>query len=81
MDYMLKQMTPQAAYALRFRVRREKRSRRDLAKVAAVLGNRVGMTRNLARIVRALESPLRARRGPPGSRSMQTATSVGAVNR
>src|SRR5690606_6084906 len=60
LDYMIKQMTPQAAYALRFRVRREKQSRHDLAKVAAVLGSRVGMTRNLATIVRTAESGVEA---------------------
>lgn len=61
LDYMLKQMTPQAAYALRFRVGRETHSRHDLAKVAAVLGNRVGMTRNLDQIVRRLKHPPTAR--------------------
>jgi hypothetical protein len=61
-DYLLKQMTTQAAYALRFRVRREKYSRHDLAKVAAVLGSRVGMTRNLERIVRRLEDPLKTKK-------------------
>lgn len=38
------------------------KSRHDLAKVAAVLGSRVGMTRNLERIVRRLEDPLKAKK-------------------
>lgn len=47
LNYLLKQMTPQAMFALNFLVTREKASRHDLAKVAAVLGKRVGMTSNL----------------------------------
>jgi hypothetical protein len=50
--YMLKQMTPQAQFALRRRVRRETRSRHDLAKVAPVLGSRTGMTGNLKRLTK-----------------------------
>ncbi|MDF2810797.1 MAG: hypothetical protein K0S56_1828 [Microvirga sp.] len=66
LGYLLKQMTPQAMFALKFLITREKASRHDLAKVAAVLGKRVGMTSNLAKIVRELEVPLRSR---PGSSS------------
>lgn len=51
LDYILKQMTPQAAYVLRFLVTRERASRHDLAKVAVVLGSRVGMTSNLRSII------------------------------
>jgi hypothetical protein len=61
LDYLLKQMTSKAAYVLRWRVTREKASRHDCAKVAAVLGKRVGMTTNLAIIVRRLGDPLRSR--------------------
>lgn len=53
--YILKQRTPQAHYALGFRGRRERHCRHDQAPVAAVLGPRVGMTRDLERLVRALE--------------------------
>lgn len=51
--YMLKQMTSQAHFALRWMVRRETQSRHDCAKVAPVLGKRTGMTSNLRRLVQA----------------------------
>lgn len=45
--YFLKQMTPQAAYSLNWRVRREKRNRHTGEKVASVLGKRSGLSRSL----------------------------------
>jgi hypothetical protein len=54
-SYIVKQLTPQAHYALRFRVRRERHCRYSQSPVAAVLGRRVSMTRDLERLVRRLE--------------------------
>jgi hypothetical protein len=47
LTYLLKQMTPQARYALDRRVRREKHCRDTGAPVAAVLGKRCGVSRSL----------------------------------
>lgn len=55
--YMLKQMTPQAHFALRRLVRRETHSRHDRAKVGAVLGKRTGLTRPLLRLVSLRAKP------------------------
>ncbi len=53
--YIVKQHTPQAHYALGFRVRRERHCRHDQTPVAPVLGRRVSMTRDLERLVRYQE--------------------------
>ncbi|WP_150117851.1 hypothetical protein [Microvirga vignae] len=55
-SYIVKQLTPQAHYALRIRVRRERHCRYSQSPVAEVLGRRVSMTRDLERLVRRLES-------------------------
>jgi hypothetical protein len=47
LTYMLKQMTPQARYALHGQVFRERRCRKTHAPVAAVLGRRSGTSRSL----------------------------------
>jgi hypothetical protein len=47
--YVSKQMSSRAAYAVRFRIRRETACRRNGALVAPVLGRRLGMTANLRR--------------------------------
>jgi hypothetical protein len=47
LTYMLKQMTPNAWFALGKRVRREKQCRQTHAAVAAVLGKRCGTSRTL----------------------------------
>jgi hypothetical protein len=47
LTYMIKQMTPQAWFALEKRVRREKHCRQTHAPVAAVLGKRCGTSRTL----------------------------------
>jgi hypothetical protein len=52
LTYMLKQMTPQARFALEGRVRRENKCRDDHAPVAAVLGRRCGVSRSLNRQTR-----------------------------
>jgi hypothetical protein len=54
-SYIIKQLTPQALYALRFRVHRERHCRHDQKPVAAVLGRRASMTRDLERLVRRQE--------------------------
>lgn len=53
LTYVLKQMTPQARFALERRVRRETKSRDDDAPVASVLGKRWGVSRSLNRRTRA----------------------------
>jgi hypothetical protein len=47
LTYMLKQMTPNAWFALSRRIRREKQCRQTHAPVAAVLGKRCGTSRTL----------------------------------
>ena len=47
LTYILKQMTPQARFALCYRVRRETRCRETHAPVAAVMGRRHGVSRSL----------------------------------
>jgi hypothetical protein len=53
LTYMLKQMTPQARFALGGRVFREKKCRDTHAPVAPVLGRRSGVSRSLNRNTRA----------------------------
>jgi hypothetical protein len=53
LTYMLKQMTPQAWFALKGRVFREKKCRETHAPVAPVLGRRFGISRSLNRNTRA----------------------------
>lgn len=64
--YVLKQMTPQAAFSLSWQVRRETRDRRTGDKVAAVLGKRCGLSQSLDRKAREAfyAVPLAARPAP-----------------
>jgi hypothetical protein len=54
-SYIVKQLTPQAHFAVGRSVRRERHCRHDKALVAVVLGLRANMTRDLERLVRRLE--------------------------
>jgi hypothetical protein len=54
-SYIVKQLTPQAHFAVGRRVRRERHCRHDQALVAGVWGLRANMTRDLERAVRRLE--------------------------
>jgi hypothetical protein len=49
--YLSKQMSPQAHFAMRRRIRRERKCRRTGAPVAPVLGRRLGLSRGLRELV------------------------------
>jgi hypothetical protein len=81
LTYMLKQMTPQAHYALGGKVFREKHCPETYARVAPVLGRRSGISRSLKARTRATfwTTPRKPSRTRPAERLAKTVSALSST--